>query len=105
MADQRLADQASFKNQMSAVQNRKDMRQIQKKTIQDELETLRKKLQALDEEDATDNNKAMQLQSEYDGVTEQWRQTQQRWQDRLSAAISPQMVRIHLRYLAALISV
>ena len=105
IADQRLAEQASFKKQMSAFQNGKDMRQIQRKAIQDEVKSLQEKLQALDEEDATDDNKAMQLQSEYHGVTEQWRQTQQRWEAQLSAAISPQVVRIHLRHLAALISV
>ena len=90
MADEWLAEQASFKKQMSAFQNGKDMRQTRRKAIQEEL-------QELDEQDKTDNDKATRLQREYDDVTEQRRRNQQTLQDRL-AAISSQMVRIHLRF-------
>ena len=69
------------------------------------VKSLQEELQHLDEQDETDNDKAMRLQREHRGMTEQWRQTQQALKDRLSAAISPQMVHIHLRHLAALISV
>ena len=98
MANERLAEQTSFENQMSAFQNRRYERQTRRKAIQEEL-------QDLDKEDETDNNKAVQLQSEYHDVTEQWERTQQTFQAQVLAAISPQMVRIHLQYLAALISV
>ena len=105
MADERFAEQASFEKQMSAFRIGKDERQTRREAIQDMVKSLQEELQHLDEQDETDNDKAMRLQREHRGMTEQWRQTQQALKDRLSAAISPQMVHIHLRHLAALISV
>ena len=40
MADERLAEQASFENQMSAFQNGKDMRETRRKAIQRTVESL-----------------------------------------------------------------
>ena len=111
MADERRAEQTSFRNQMSAFQDGKDMRQTRREAIQDVVESLQQKIQSLqqelqdlDGEDAADDNKAMQLQSEYRVMTEQWRRTQKTLENRILAAVS-EMVRLHLRSLAALISV
>jgi predicted nucleic acid-binding Zn-ribbon protein len=101
IADRQRAERSAFEQQMSALRNEKDLRQKQREAIQREIQNLQGKLQDLDRKDDTDNNKAMQLQREYDVVMGKWERTQQEWEARLSRAILP-VVRIHLRDLAAL---
>ena len=105
MADEQLAERKSFEEQMTAFLIGKHERQTRREAIQDQVQGLQEELRVLDEQDKTGNDKARRLRSEYRGITEQQRRDQQTLQDRLLAAIPPQMVRLHLRYLTVLISV
>ncbi|KAK3305057.1 uncharacterized protein B0T15DRAFT_187976 [Chaetomium strumarium] len=89
IADRQCTERSAFEQQMSTLRNEKETRQGQRKAIQEKIKSLQEELQDLDRQDDMDNNKAIQLQSEYNAVKRRWEQTQQEWKARLSAAVPP----------------